>query len=143
MGVNLEKWRKLPTGLTSHIWLFYVAYDGLPTVIDVDVLDANVLFAHHDEAVEALRPGSHRLSITEPRPIRAPPLAAHSHAHLRAWRGPPSLQCACRPFERLALPRSRPSGRRPQSWQARHSRQFLRCRQMVAGPLLAIGPMTN
>jgi hypothetical protein len=39
----LEKWRKLPTGLTSHFLLFHVAYDGLPTVIDVDVLDANVL----------------------------------------------------------------------------------------------------
>ena len=43
MGVSLEKWRKLPTGLTSHFRLFHVAYDGLPTVIDVDVLDANVL----------------------------------------------------------------------------------------------------
>ena len=29
--------------LTSHFRLFHVAYDGLPTVIDVDVLDANVL----------------------------------------------------------------------------------------------------
>ena len=46
MGVSLEKWRKLPTGLTSHFRLFHVAYDGLPTVIDVDVLDANVLVAH-------------------------------------------------------------------------------------------------
>ncbi len=43
MGVSLEKWRKLPTGLTSHFRLFHVAYDSLPTVIDVDVLDANVL----------------------------------------------------------------------------------------------------
>ena len=43
MGVGLEKWRKLPTGLTSHFRLFHVAYDSLPTVIDVDVLDANVL----------------------------------------------------------------------------------------------------
>ena len=34
---------RLPTGLTSHFRLFHVAYDGLPTVIDVDVLDANVL----------------------------------------------------------------------------------------------------
>jgi hypothetical protein len=29
--------------LTSHFRLFHVAYDGLPTVINVDVLDANVL----------------------------------------------------------------------------------------------------
>ena len=43
MGVSLEKWRKLPIGLTSHFRLFHVAYDSLPTVIDVDVLDANVL----------------------------------------------------------------------------------------------------
>lgn len=43
VGVGLEKWRKLPTGLTSHFRLFHVAYDSLPTVIDVDVLDANVL----------------------------------------------------------------------------------------------------
>ena len=41
--VGPEKWRKLPTGLTSHFRLFHVAYDSLPTVIDVDVLDANVL----------------------------------------------------------------------------------------------------
>ena len=33
---SLEKWRKLPTGLTSHFRLFHVAYDSLPTVIDVD-----------------------------------------------------------------------------------------------------------
>ena len=33
----------MPTGLTSHFRLFHVAYDSLPTVIDVDVLDANVL----------------------------------------------------------------------------------------------------
>jgi len=37
MGVSLEKWRKLPKGLTSHFRLFHVAYDSLPTVIDVDV----------------------------------------------------------------------------------------------------------
>ena len=33
----------MPTGLTSHFRPFHVAYDSLPTVIDVDVLDANVL----------------------------------------------------------------------------------------------------
>ena len=38
MGVSLEKWRKLPTGLTSHFRLFHVAYDGLPTVIDLYML---------------------------------------------------------------------------------------------------------
>jgi hypothetical protein len=36
MSVGLEKWRKLPTGLTSHFRLFHVAYDSL-------LLDANVL----------------------------------------------------------------------------------------------------
>ena len=33
----------MPTGLTSHFRLFHVTYDSLPTVIDVDVLDTNVL----------------------------------------------------------------------------------------------------
>jgi hypothetical protein len=84
MGVNLEKWRKLPTGLTSHFRLFHVAYDGLPTVIGRRRARRERTVAHRDEAVEAPRPGSHRLLATAPRPIQAPPLAAHSHAHLRA-----------------------------------------------------------
>ena len=43
VGVGLEKWRKLPTGLTLHIRLFYVANSRRPTVININVLDTNVL----------------------------------------------------------------------------------------------------
>ncbi len=53
MGVSLEKWRKLPTGLTSHFRLFHVAYDSLPTVCRRARRERTV--AHRDEAVEAPR----------------------------------------------------------------------------------------
>ena len=38
--------------VSTHIQLFHIAYDGLPTVIDVDMLDADILLRPMTEAPE-------------------------------------------------------------------------------------------
>jgi hypothetical protein len=117
--------------LTWRIRLLHIADDGLPTIVHMDVLDADKLLPAVAQAAKDLNLGCVSPHQTSRRRSRTPQLAALFLRRRPAWREPPWRLCGTGHLDGERSPQFRPSAL---TSRARHSWLVLKCRPTANEP---------